>query len=363
MNQQKMKTPSNLRPLGLTAALCLMSIASAIDMEYGTALIGYLLFAAMIAVLCVIFMTCERYIFVLDAVAMLVILFFASSGSLQTALLGAVLIISAMILSVFIRKKCAKTVAVLTITISAWIGFIAVFAIFYAAEGGSLLPNDLLNRLNEVFDGFKLTGTSLMREYIESMPEELFEYYQQHDVTKDMLIAVNIEAVETYIDYLQMLIPGFFVFAIQIWGYLSTRAFEKTVRLSRYDALLPQVRWDLYPTQFTCVAYLIVATVYLFTSFFSSASVFAILVTNIWIALMPVMLACGFRSLWLRLKHPRFRFSTVIIIIVFAIGFFFMPDTALTFAIFMLAFMGAQDISLARTAESARQSDGKNDHL
>ena len=359
-----MKSPSNLRPLGLTAALCLMSIASAIDMEYGTALVGYLLFAAMIGVLCVIFMTCERYIFVLDAVSMLVILFFASSGSLQTALLGAVLIASAMILSVFIRKKCEKTVAILAITISAWIGFTAVFAIFYAAEGGSLLPDDLLSRLNDIFDDFKVMGASLMREYIESMPEEFFAYYEQHEVTKDMLISVNIEAVETYVDYLQMLLPGFFVFAVQVWGYLSSRVFEKTVKLSRYDALLPQVRWELYPTQFTCIAYLVVATVYLLTSFFSSTSVFALIVTNIWIALMPVMLACGFRSLRARLKHPQFRLSTVIILIVFAVGFFFMPDTALTFAIFMLAFMGAQDVSLSHTAESAKTHfDGKDDRF
>ena len=131
-------------------------------------------------------------------------------------------------------------------------------------------------------------------------------------------------------------------------------SFEKTVRLARYDALLPEVRWLLYPTQFTSVLYIIVTTVYILTMFFSASS-FSIIVTNIWIALTPVMIACGFRSLAMRLKHPRLRRSTIVILVLFVLGVFFLREAAFSFGILMLTFMGAQDVSLARTAESAKK--------
>ncbi len=356
MNHQEKKISPNLRPLGLTAALCFLSIAAAIDMEYGTALIGYALLAVMLGVLCVIFMTCERYIFVLDAVSAIVILFFAGSGSLMSALLGVVAITGAMILAVFVRKRCNKTVAVICTCITFAVGSAAVFAILYAAEGGSLMPNDLFALLNEAFDDIKVLGASVMRDYLNAMPEEYFRYYEQeYEITKDALILVNIEAVETYVDYIQMLLPGFFVFIMQVWGWIASVSFEKTVKFSRYDALLPETRWQIRPTQVSCIAYIVVASVYIITQFFSTTSVFALIVTNFWIALLPAMLACGLRSLRLRLSHPHFRMPTVIVLIVFGAGIFFMPSTALMLGIFMLAFTGAQDVSLTHAAESAKK--------
>jgi hypothetical protein len=97
------------------------------------------------------------------------------------------------------------------------------------------------------------------------------------------------------------------------------------------------------------------------TGFFSSASTFLILVMNFWIALMPVMIACGFNGLIMRLKHPRFRKSMIFILILFAAACLFMTDIALSFGIFMLTFMGAQDVSLARTAEAAERKRRNSD--
>lgn len=362
MNQQEMKKTAELRPLGLTAVLCLFSIAAALDMEYGTVIIGHLLLAAMIGVLSVIFMTCERHIFVLDAVSMLVLLFFTGSGSLELALLGAVLIASVLIFSLFIGKKSGKTVAVLAVCISFAVGYAVVWALFYAAEGGSLAPSDLFSKLNDYFDSFKPPLADYVREYVDSLSEEVLEYYAKYDVTKEMLIEANLEAMESYVDTAQMLVPGAFLFAVQVFGWLAVIAFEKAVKLARYDALLPEVRWRLYPTQFTSILYLAVTTVYILTMFFSTSS-FTIIVTNIWIALTPVMIACGFRSLSLRLKHPRLRRSTILILVLFVFGVFFLREAAVSFGVLMLTFMGAQDVSLARTAEEAKKHfEGKDRH-
>ena len=363
MDEKEMKKTVDLRPFGLTLTVCLLSIAAALDMEHGFGLLGYLLLAVTIGALCVIWMTCEKYIFVLDAAAMLVILFFASSGSLELALLGAVAVITAMLLSVAVRKKSPKTAAVLTVCFSFSIGTALVFAVFYAAQGNSLMPDELFTRLNDVFDGYKVSFAEIFREQLQALPDEYYAtLYTRYELTKDMIIAANIEALEVYIDYIQMLLPGIALFAVQTVAYISVITFEKIAKSSHFDMILPEVRWHLYPQQPTCILYLIVATIYMFASVFSPVSSFGIIITNCWILLLPVMLACGIVSLFVRLKHPLFRRGTVIILIIFAVGAVFAPDTALSVGLFMLAFMGAQDVSLSRTAEKAgKHPDGHDD--
>ena len=363
MDEKEMKKTVDMRPLGLTLTVCLLSIVAALDMEHGIGLFGYLLLGVAVGVFCVIWMTCEKHIFVLDAAAMLIILFFTSSGSLELALLGAVTVITAMILSVCIQKKSAKTSAVLSVCLSFSIGAALVWAIFYAAEGNSLMPDELLNRLNGVFDGYKIPIAKLMRESMSAISDQYYTaIYERYEITKEMFISLTVESMEAYVDYLQMLLPGIFLFFAQALAYISVISFEKTVKSSRYDALLPEVRWILFPQQATCIIYLIVATLYMFASIFSPASIFGIIVTNCWIAFLPVMLACGCGSLLVRLKHPIMRRGTVIILIIFAVGALFAPDTALNVGLFMLAFMGAQDASLARTAEMTKKHfDGQDD--
>ncbi len=362
MDEKEMKKTVDLRPFGLTLTVCLLSIAAALDMEHGIRLFGYLLLAVAVGALGVIWQTCEKHIFVLDAAAMLVILFFASSGSLEIVLLGAVIVITAMILSAAIRKRCAKTTATLTACFSLSIGTALVFAVFYAAQGNSLMPDDLLGKLNEIFDGFKVPIAKFLREYLHALPDEHFAFYANYDITKEMFIEAAVKSMEDYVDYIQMLLPGFYLFAAQTIAYVCVISFEKIVKSSHYDAILPEVRWRLYPQQISCVIYLIVATLYMFASIFSPVSMFGIIITNCWIAFLPVMLACGAVSLRMRLKHPILRRGTVIILIIFVVGAFFAPDTALSIGLYILAFMGAQDASLSRTAEKhGARSDGQDD--
>lgn len=354
MNQQT-KPSANLRPLGLTAVLCLFSISAALDLAYGKAIIGSFLMMAMIGVLAVIFLTCERYIFVLDAAATLVILFFAANSSLFAALFGLVLIIASMILAQTVRKKKEKVSVVLAVCFTVFIGYALVWTILYAADGNSLAPSDLLDRLNAYFDSLKAPLAEAVRRSVESLSEEVFAYYQKYDITKEMLLQSYLESMENYVDIMQMLLPGFSLFAVQVMAYIGVTSFEKTVKATHYDALLPEVRWRLYPSQPACVIYLIITSLYAILSFFSASSAFLLVVMNLWLALMPVMLACGFRSLKARLAHPRLRRSMIVILILFVIGIFFMPDVALPIGIFMLTFMGAQDVSVMRAAESAKK--------
>ena len=353
MNQKETKPGSDLRPLWLTAVLSALSVLAALDITYGTRILGHLALPCAVGLLCVIFMTCEKHIFVLDAAAMLVILFLTSNGELSLSLLGAVLIVASLILAALVRKRCAKISAVLAVCVTIAVGYVTVWTIFYAADGNSLAPAELLSKLNAYFDSFKPPLADQVREAVEGLSESTLAYYAKREITKEMLLEMGLTSMEAYVDMVQMLMPGCLLFLVQIVGYIGVISFERTVKLSRYDALLPEVHWSLYPSHFSCIVYFVVTTFYIITMFFAS-SIFTIIVTNIWITLSPVMIACGVRGLIMRLKHPRFRRSTIVILVLFVLAIFFLREAALSFALMMLAYTGAQDVSAARAAEAMK---------
>ena len=361
MDKKQITRGSNMRSLGLTVMLCMLTVLATADIGYGTHIIGHMLFMVLIGILSVIFITCEKSVFILDAAALIAIIFFTSNRSLELSLFGAVLVLAAVLLAYAVAKKSAKTSAVLVVSFTVAIGYLTVMAVFYAAQGNSLEISALFEKLNAFFDAIKVIFSDIIRQSLNSFSEEMLAYYAKHDITKEMLLEASLLAMENYVDWMQLLLPGCVVFLIQIMGYIGVSSFEKTVRMTRYDAVLPEARWKLYPTQISCVIYILITMIYIITSFFAASSAFAVIITNFWIALMPVMIACGFRSLYLRLKHPQLRRTTVFILILLAVGCIFILDAVLTFSIFALTFMGAQDVSLSRSVESGdTRFKGKN---
>ena len=346
---------TNFRSLALTSLLAVLAILAAMDIIYLTHAIGYFLLMIALGVLAVIFLTCDKTVFILNAVALLIILFFASGKSASVALLGAVLVLGALMLAVAVGKKTAKTSAVLTVGITVSLGYILVTALLYAANGNSLAPADLFEKLNGVFDSVKASMADMIRESVNALSEEMLAYYAKYDVTKEMLLDTALITMEGFLDLVQLLLPGCFLFLVQTMAYFAVSAFEKIARLVRCEGILPETHWRLYPTQASCIVYIVVTSAYLLSGLFSPTSTFAILMMNFWITLMPVMIACGFNGLIMRLKHPRFRKSMIFILVLFVAGCLFMTDTALSLGVFMLTFMGAQDVSLARTAEAAER--------
>ena len=357
MDRKNTPNYTNLRSFVLTSLLAALAILAAMDIAYLTHILGHLALMAALGVLTVIFMTCDKTVFALNAVALLIILFFASGQSIAVALFGAVLIPSAMLLSVAVSKKSAKTSAVLTVAITVSLGYALVLALTYAAAGNSLAPADLFAKLNGVFDALKASMADLIRESVNALSEEMLAYYAKYDITKEILLETALVTMEGFLDLVQLLLPGCILFLIQAMAYIGVASFEKITRLVRCDMILPEVRWHLYPTQVSCIVYIVVTSAYLLAGLFSPASTFAILMMNFWITLMPVMIACGFTGLLMRLKHPRFRKSMIFILVLFVVGCLFMADTALSLGLFMLTFMGAQDVSLSRTAEAAERKN------
>lgn len=338
-----------IRPVVLTVLLAVLAILAAADIAYLTHIVGHFLLMCALGVLAVISMTCDKTVFFLNTAAMMIILFFTSGNSITVMLLGAVLALGALALSVAVGKKSTKTSAVLTVCVTVTLGYILVAAVMYAAEGNSLAIDDLFGRLNSVFDSVKVMMADIVREYVNSLSEEMLAYYA---ITKELLLETMLLTMEAFLDTVQLLLPGYFIFLAQTMAYIGVLAFEKTARLVRCDVILPDAHWRLYPTQISCIVYIVVTTAYLFAGVFAPSSTFAILMMNFWIALLPVMIACGFTGLIMRLKHPRLRKSMIFILVIFGAACLFMAGTALSFGLFMLTFMGAQDVSLARTAEA-----------
>ena len=338
-----------IRPVVLTVLLAVLAILAAADIAYLTHIVGHFLLMCALGVLAVISMTCDKTVFFLNTAAMMIILFFTSGNSITVMLLGAVLALGALALSVAVGKKSTKTSAVLTVCVTVTLGYILVAAVMYAAEGNSLAIDDLFGRLNSVFDSVKVMMADIVREYVNSLSEEMLAYYA---ITKELLLETMLLTMEAFLDTVQLLLPGYFIFLAQTMAYIGVLTFEKTARLVRCDVILPDAHWRLYPTQISCIVYIVVTTAYLFAGVFAPSSTFAILMMNFWIALLPVMIACGFTGLIMRLKHPRLRKSMIFILVIFGAACLFMAGTALSFGLFMLTFMGAQDVSLARTAEA-----------
>jgi hypothetical protein len=353
----------NIRPLILSSLLAVFAILTAMDLAYLTHIVGYLMLMIALGILAVINMTCNKVVFALNVLAFLTILFFTGNQTIEIALLGAVAVLSALMLSVAVGKKSAKTSAVLVVGITFSLGCAIVFALLHVANGNSLAPEDLFENLNGIFDSLKALMADIIRDSVNAFTDEMLANYAKFNVTKEMLLESALVAMEGLLDLIQLLLPGICVFLVQTLAYVAVSAFEKMARFVRCDIILPDVRWRLFPTQISCIVYIVVTAAYFLAGLFSAASAFSILMMNFWIALMPVMIACGFSGIMLRLKHPRLRKSMIFILVLFAAGCVFMTGYAIPFGIFMLTFMGAQDVSLARTAESLERRnkdlDGK----
>jgi hypothetical protein len=249
-------------------------------------MVGHFVLMIALGVLAVIFMTCDKATFVLNAVAFLIILFFASGKSITITLFGAVLILSSLLLSVAVGQKSAKTSVVLTVGITVSLGYILVMALTYAAAGNSLEPAELFEKLNAFFDSVKVLMADLIRESVNGLSEEILEYYSKYDVTKEMLLETALVTMENFLDMVQLLLPGCVLFLVQTMAYIGVASFEKIARLVRCEVLLPEARWRLYPTQISCIVYIVVTSAYLLAGFFAPASTFVVLAMNFWIALI-----------------------------------------------------------------------------
>ncbi len=352
MEHENKKSSVNLRSLWLTMALCAVLLAAAADLAFGTQIIGMIALMGAAGIFTVILLTCETYVSVLDGVVSLVILYFAGGMTVVLPALGAVFIVCAFVLSRLIKKKCSKTSAVVALTIVLLLYFLILAAVLYAAGGHSLAPKDVMRELNSFFDEMRSEAADWGRAYVDELPEQTIKLYENLGVGTEELRESYAASAEAAVDAVQMFLPGEILLLLQVLAYLGVCFFVLAVKQARYEALLPEPRWVLYPTQVTCIVFMVTTFVYMIASFFSGTTAFAVVCVNLLLALWPSMAACGVRGLVVRLKHPVLRGRTIFILGLFVLFGLFMLNLMLPIAAILLAFLGARDVSSLRMAEA-----------
>ena len=193
MDRNPTPNNKNFRPPVLISLLFIFAILAAMDIMYLTHIVGYFALMVALGILAVIYMTCERTICMLSTAALLIILLFASGKSVFLMSIGAVVALGAGALTVAIRKKSTKTSAVLTVGVTVSAGYIAIAALFYAAQGNSLAISDLFEKLNSVFDSIKIVMSDMIKESVESLSEE-------------MLWETTVITMEAFLDIVQLFV-------------------------------------------------------------------------------------------------------------------------------------------------------------
>ena len=344
MEHENKKSSVNLRSLWLTMALCAVLLAAAADLAFGTQIIGMIALMGAAGIFTVILLTCETYVSVLDGVVSLVILYFAGGMTVVLPALGAVFIVCAFVLSRLIKKKCSKTSAVVALTIVLLLYFLILAAVLYAAGGHSLAPKDVMRELNSFFDEMRSEAADWGRAYVDELPEQTIKLYENLGVGTEELRESYAASAEAAVDAVQMFLPGEILLLLQVLAYLGVCFFVLAVKQARYEAL--------YPTQVTCIVFMVTTFVYMIASFFSGTTAFAVVCVNLLLALWPSMAACGVRGLVVRLKHPVLRGRTIFILGLFVLFGLFMLNLMLPIAAILLAFLGARDVSSLRMAEA-----------
>ncbi len=344
-----------LRPLMLTLAMLVSALLASLSLKDRVSLIGVLFLSLTGGIFATIFLTVKKeWHMVLGASGAVYLLQFV--GSFTASLMGVTVLIAAFVLAYHVKRRNPKTAALLALSITLGVGFLLTAAVLYAVRGGSLAPSDLLDKYNEFFRTMKIESAASVHEMVEGFDKELIALYERSGITKEMLLESYLSTMEASVDAIQLMLPGIVIFLIQVIAYIEIVSFRAVARVCRVEALLPAPRWHMYPTQVSCVVYLIVAVLYMFCSFFSSSdSVFLMLVSNMWLALLPVMMLCGARVLWLRLQHPLYRIGTGIMLTAFIFGFFFLRSVAVQLALFTLSFLGAQTVWTQRMLEAEKQ--------
>ncbi len=278
-----------------------------------------------------------------------------AAGGFSLSLVGILALFAALVMTQMVKKRAEKTTVLVTLSVILGGGLVLLFLLAYALDGGSLALSDLMEQYHAFFKEMKVLLTTEVKEMVDGIDEKTLALYAQWEVTKEMLLKSYLDTMTAAVDLAEVILPGILIMTVQFLAYILIAAFRFAARLVHVEALLPAPQWYLFPTQISCVVYIIVAALYILVSFFVEMdSALMVVLMNLWLVLLPTMLLCGVRVLLARLSHPMYRARTSMIVFIFVFGFFFLTAVALRLALFVLSFLGAQTISTIHMAEAEK---------
>ncbi|MBQ9748262.1 MAG: hypothetical protein IJV98_05705 [Clostridia bacterium] len=350
-----------LRPIALMLTMLVAALCAALSIEAERLLFGVVSLIVMGGVFTALFLITQTNVYMVIGASGGVCLL-QMIGGFPASLAGVGFILAAFILAHCVRQHKPKIVALVSMALTLGTVVLLSAAVLYAVRGGSLAPADLLEKYQAFFHEMKIAYSVPVHEMVDGMDAELLALYAKAGVSREMLLETYLESMEASVDAIQLAMPGIIAFLFQLVAYFEIAAFRICARICRVDALLPALRWHIYPTQVSCIVYLIVSVLYMIGSFFSSQdSVFLMMTANFWLILLPMMLLCGVHVLVMRLQHPLYRTGTGIMLLAFVFGFFFLRSVAFQLAFFVLSFLGAQTAWTQRTIEAEKMKKNQEE--
>ncbi len=338
----------------LVLFMCLFSLVAVLFDHFGLRLGSMAGLVIMAGVFAVIFSTMKSPIPLAIGMTLSLTLLMATGGFFLS-LSGVVSLLCAIVMAQMVKKRAEKTTVLVTLSVILGGGLLLLFLAEYALDGGSLAPSELMEQYHAFFKEMKVLLTEDVKEMVDGIDENTLALYAQWEVTKEMLLQSYLDTMTAAVDLAELLLPGILILTVQLLAYILISAFRLAARLVHVEALLPAPHWYLFPTQISCVVYIIVSAIYLLASFFMEAdSTVMVVLMNLWLTLLPVMLLCGVRVLLARLAHPMYRARTSLIVVIFVFGFFFLAAVAFRLALFVLSFLGAQTISTIHMVEAEK---------
>ncbi len=352
MEIQKKRTAGRMRTPFLMVGMCLFAVLSAFLMWKGLLPLGVLVMLPMSAAFGVLLVTSGNPVALAVPLAVSVTVL-QIMGGFTASLSAAVTLLAACVIALQAKQGAEKTQALVLVSLILGGGFLLVFGILYLADGGVLDPEAWFESYHSFFRELKTAFSVQVGEYLDGMDETTLALYAEMGMDRAALAAYYVKMAETAVDTMEVIVPGALILLVQLFAYLAVSLFRIAAKLARVDALLPAPHWHLFPTQVSCIFYVLVSAVYIIVSFFAEPdSALYVVLMNLWLCLLPVMLLCGVRVLLVRLAHPMYRAKTGFLILLFVFGCFFLASVAVRLAIFLLSFLGAQTMSMIHANEA-----------
>ncbi len=337
----------------LMVSMCLLAVLSAfLMMSESLSLLGILVMLPMSGIFGVLLVTSKTPAALAIPLAISMTLL-QVLGGFPASLMAAVTILAACVIALQAKRGAEKTQVLVLTSLILGGGWLLVFGILYLADGGVFDPEVWFESYHGFFKELKTAFSAQVGEYLDGLDETTLALYGEMGMDRAALTAYYMEMMEMAVDTMELIVPGALIFLLQFAAYLAISCFRLVTKLAGVDALLPTPHWHLFPTQVSCVFYVLVSAVYIIVSFFAETdSTLYVVLMNLWLCLLPVMLLCGVQVLLVRLAHPMYRAKTGFILLIFVFGCFFLASVAIRLAVFLLSFLGAQTMSMIHASEA-----------
>ncbi len=344
--QNQTNTKRSFTLLPCFAAEVISAIVLGVTSRAGALFLSAVFIALISASFAVQILSSKNYLYILIATICICAVFLIA-GELSTALCAIVLFIAALlsggIIAFLIKKNASKMSVTLACAALYGVVFVSLFLASLAINEAAFSFGGILEYFDSLFAAFKEAFLDSARA------TDLWSTYAPYGLTEEDFILY----LDELILLVKLLLPGIFISAFAVLGYITASLFKGMTRLSHTELLLPDPRWESAPSVISAFVYIIAYGIYALISIFTIGSTgitgLEVICLNIVIIFYPLMVLMGLK--WFFGKKR----SGIILAIFIGAAIIFMQ-----YLLSILALIGAWHIF--RRHEQKKPNGKKNKH-